>query len=91
MSYHHKSGAQKRREKAMRAEGVKGQNTHGFAGVETRDTRFRSDTKSVGGGGGGAVHIRPDTKSGEGGGCCSLLARYNKRGGGGGGGGGGAV
>ena len=38
MSYHHKSGAQKRREKAMRAEGVKGQNTHGFAGVETRDT-----------------------------------------------------
>ena len=33
MSYHHKSGTQKRREKAMRAEGVKGQNTlkqHGF-------------------------------------------------------------
>ena len=33
MSYHYKSGAQKRREKAMRAEGVKGQNTlkqHGF-------------------------------------------------------------
>ena len=33
MSYHHKSGAQKRREKAMRAEGVKGQSTlkqHGF-------------------------------------------------------------
>ena len=32
MSYHHKSGAQKRKEKAMRAE-VKGQNTlqqHGF-------------------------------------------------------------
>ena len=25
--YHHKSGTQKRREKAMRAEGVKGQNT----------------------------------------------------------------
>ena len=38
MSYHHKSGAQKRREKAMRAEGVKGQNTlkqHGFAGADT--------------------------------------------------------
>ena len=32
MSYHHKSGAQKR-EKAMRAEGVRGHNTlkqHGF-------------------------------------------------------------
>ena len=38
MSYHHKSGAQKRREKAMRAEGVKGQNMlkqHGFAGADT--------------------------------------------------------
>ena len=38
MVYHHKSGAQKRREKAMRAEGVKEQNTlkqHGFAGADT--------------------------------------------------------
>ena len=36
MSYHHKSGAQKRKEKAMRAE-VKGQNTlqqHGFEVTE---------------------------------------------------------
>ena len=86
MSYHHKSGAQKRREKAMRAEGQNALKQHGFAGVVTRDTqcgggvggggcvRFRSDTKSVGGGGGGgAVHFRPDTKSGEGGGgCCPL-------------------
>ena len=30
MSYHHKSGAQKRREKAMRAEGQNTLKQHGF-------------------------------------------------------------
>ena len=38
MGYHHKSGAQKRREMEMRAKGVKGQNTlkqRGFAGADT--------------------------------------------------------
>ena len=38
MSYHHKSGAQKRREKAMHAEGVKGQNTLKQHGFDVSDT-----------------------------------------------------
>ena len=70
MSYHHKSGAQKRREKAMRAEVVKGQNTlkqHGFAGVDTmggdrcQNSRPYSMIGGGGGGGGGVVK------------CCRLL------------------
>ena len=81
MSYHHKSGAQKRREKAMRAEGVKGQNTHGFAGVETRDTLMSASGPirkawGVGGGGGG----------GGGGGVLSTLGPTRKAGRGEGGG-----
>ena len=43
MSYYHKSGAQKIREKAMRAEGVKGQNTlkqNGFD-VDVSDSVYR--------------------------------------------------
>ena len=56
MSYHHKSGAQKRREKAMRAEGVKGQNTlkqHGFAGADTGFSKrggLRPAIRNAGGG-----------------------------------------
>ena len=66
MSYHHKSGAQKRREKAMRAEGQNALKQHGFAGVETRDTQC--------GGGWGCVcplQVRYE-KRGGGGGCCPL-------------------
>ena len=62
MSYHHKSGAQKRREKAMlRAEGVKGQNTlkqHGFAGADTGLSKkggLRPEIRNAGGGGGGSA------------------------------------
>ena len=91
MGYHHKSGAQKRREKAMRAKGVKGQNTlkqHGFAGANTGFTKrgrgggggggLRPAIRNAGGGGGcvcGAVRFRPDTKSR---GCCPLKARDTK-------------
>ena len=68
MSYHHKSGVQKRTEKAMRAEGVKRQNTlkqHGFAGA---DTGF---SKKAG--------LRPAIRNaGE---RCPLQVRYEKRGG----------
>ena len=69
MSYHHKSGAQKRREKAMRAEGVKGQNTHGFAGVETRDTPMSASgpiRKAWGGGGSVLSTLGPTRKAGRG-------------------------
>ena len=63
MSYHHKTGAQKRREKAMRADRVKGQYTHGFAGVETRDTPMSASgpiRKAWGGrGGGGGCNTQP--------------------------------
>ena len=38
MSYHHQSGAQKRREKAMRAEGVRGQNTLKQYGLDVSDS-----------------------------------------------------
>ena len=73
----------------MRAEGVKGQNTHGFAGVETRDTPMSASgpirkTWGGGGGGGGVLStLGPTRKAGRGEGCCPLLARFNKRGKGG--------
>ena len=58
MSYHHKSGAQKRREKAMRAEGVKGE----YTWVETRDAPMSASGPirkawGVGGGGGGCCPL----------------------------------
>ena len=89
MSYHHKSGAQKRREKAMRAEGVKGQNTlkqHGFAGADTGFSKkggLRPAIRNAGG-----VCFRSDTKSvgGGGGGALSTSGPTRKAGRGEGGG-----
>ena len=41
MSYHHKSGSQKRREKAMRAEGVRGHNKLKQNGLDESDSVYR--------------------------------------------------
>ena len=90
MSYHHKSGAQKR-EKAMRAEGVKGQNTlkqHGFAGADTGFSKKEGLRPAIQNAGGGVSASGPIQKAwggGGGGGCCPLQARHEKRGGGRGG------
>ena len=63
MVYHHKSGAQKRRETAMRAEGQNTLKQHGFAGADTGFSKRdpRCEMRQGGGGGGGG-----------GGGCCPL-------------------
>ena len=77
MSYHHKSGAQKRREKAMRAEGGQRAEYAKTTWVCRGGHRIfqkgglRPAIRNAGGGGGGGgggVRFRPDTTSVGGGG-----------------------
>ena len=81
MSYHHKSGAQKRREKAMRAEGVKGQTTRicrvGYRIFQKGDLR-----PAIRNAGGGGVRFRSDTMGGDR--CQNSRPLFNDWGGGGG-------